>query len=379
MIKTKSKILYVLIILIMITSSSAHVKAETNQEKLQRINDEISLTQDDIDKLKDNIDALVAQTNKIDKTIDELEDEIDRINAQIKDTEENLAKTEAELEVAENERIEHKKVADERIKTMYMYGSMDYVQILFSAESISDLISRIDAIQTLTNFDKDTFDELLRIENEIAEKKQKIEDDKVALEDYKSQVQNTYQTQVGIREEKQELMDAMYGNKESLEAVLDQQQADAKAIQKLIIEESVGEDVDYGNEKGHYLWPTPGYKTITSPYGYRIHPVYGYKKFHSGVDIGAANKSKIISPGSGVVILASYYGGYGNTVIVDMGGGVTMLFGHCSSLKVSKGDIVSAGEIIAYVGSTGVSTGPHLHFEVRVNGSTVNPMDWVIY
>ena len=363
----------------MVFSSSAHVKAETNQEKLKRINEEISLTQDDIDGLKDNINALVDQTNKLDKTIDELENEISRINGEIKVTEDNLAKTKKELEAAENERIEHKKVADERIKTMYMYGSVDYVQILFSAESISDLISRIDAIQALTNFDKNTFDELLRIENEIAAKKQKIEEDKQALEDYKGQIQNTYDTQVSIREEKQKLMDEMYNNKDSLEAVLDQQQADAKAVQKLIIEESVGKDVDYGNEKGHYLWPTPGYKKITSSFGYRIHPVYGYRKFHSGVDIGAANRSKIISPGSGVVILARYYGGYGYTVIVDMGEGVTMLFGHCSSLKVSKGDVVAAGEIIAYVGTTGVSTGPHLHFEVRVNGSAVDPMPWMIY
>jgi len=376
--KSKFKLVILLMIFIFLITSTLNVCAETNQEKLKRIQNEISVTKGKISKLKTDINALVKETNKIDKNIDELEAEIDELNDKIQVTQENLDKTEQELKEAEAERIEHKKIADERIKVMYMYGGTDYLEILFSAKSISDLVSRIDAVKILTNHDKGIFDKLLSIEKEIENKKQKIEEEKNALVQLKQDAEKTISVQLVAKQQKQELMDAMHNDKESLEAILDQEEADAYAVQQLILAE-MGQDRDFKNQKGYYLWPTPGYKHITSSFGYRIHPVTKTKKFHAGVDIGASNKSKIISPGNGVVILAQYYGGYGNTVIIDMGGGISMLFGHCSSLKVSKGSYVTAGQIIAYVGSTGVSTGPHLHFEVRKNGSPINPMEWVIY
>ncbi len=378
MMKSKSKAIWVFLIVLFLVTSTINVHAETNQEKLKRIQDEIAATRSKITQIKNNINALVEEINKIDSNIQELEDEIDSLNNQIEITQQSLDKTKQELDAAEKEREEHKKVADERIKLMYMYGSMDYVQILFASQSITDLISRIDAIKTLTNYDKGILDELLRIENEIAEKKQKIEDDKKALVDLKQESEKTIATQLNAKNGKQELMKAMYDDKSGLEAELKAEEAESAAVQKLILAE-MDPNRDFQNKKGYYLWPTPGYKHLTSPFGYRIHPIYGYKIFHAGVDIGAANKSKIISPGNGIVILARYYGGYGNAVIIDMGGGVTMLFGHCSSLNVKKGDYVVAGQIIAHVGSTGVSTGPHLHFEVRKNGTAVNPMYWVIY
>lgn len=378
MMKSKSKVIWVLIIAVFFITSTVNIHAETNQEKLKRIQDEISATKNKITQIKNNINALVEEINKIDSNIQELEDEIESLNNQIEITQQSLNKTKKELNEAEQEREEHKKVADERIKLMYMYGSMDYIQILFSSQSITDLISRIDAIKTLTNYDKSILDELLRIENEIAEKKQKIENDKKALVDLKKETENTVATQLDVKGQKKELMESMYDDKSGLQAELKAEQAESEAIQKLILAE-MDPNRDFQNKKGYYLWPTPGYKHITSSFGYRKHPVYGYRIFHAGVDIGASNKSKIISPGNGVVILARYYGGYGNAVMIDMGGGVTMLFGHCSSLNVKKGDYVVAGQIIAHVGSTGVSTGPHLHFEVRKNGTAVNPMPWVIY
>ena len=123
------------------------------------------------------------------------------------------------------------------------------------------------------------------------------------------------------------------------------------------------------------VWPTTS-RWVTSPYGNRIHPVLGYSKFHSGIDIGVGSGNPIYSAKSGVVILSQYYYGYGNAVIVDHGNGLSTLYAHLSSLGVSKGNWVNQGQVIAYSGNTGISTGPHLHYEVRVNGSTVNPMSY---
>ena len=128
---------------------------------------------------------------------------------------------------------------------------------------------------------------------------------------------------------------------------------------------------------GKFSWPVPGSQRITSAYGYRIHPVYKTKKFHSGIDIGAGHGLNIIAVADGVVTLSATNGGYGKCIVINHGSGITTLYGHCSTLLVSKGDSVKRGQVIAKVGSTGVSTGPHLHFEVRKNGATTDPMAYI--
>ncbi|NLO25140.1 MAG: M23 family metallopeptidase [Clostridiales bacterium] len=128
---------------------------------------------------------------------------------------------------------------------------------------------------------------------------------------------------------------------------------------------------------GKFVWPAPGYNYITSDYGWRVHPIYKTRKYHAGIDIRVPWGKKIVAAGAGKVIYANTYGGYGKTVIIDHGGGITTLYAHNSSLNVKVGTVVTAGTTIALAGSTGVSTGPHLHFEVRKNGEVVNPRPWL--
>ena len=128
---------------------------------------------------------------------------------------------------------------------------------------------------------------------------------------------------------------------------------------------------------GVFTWPCPSSHYITSYFGYRMHPVLNVWKYHSGMDIAASTGASIIAAGPGKVILAQTYGGYGNCVIIDHGGGVVSLYGHASKLLVSEGQTVTKGQEIAKVGSTGISTGPHLHFEVRENGVVVEPLDYL--
>ena len=124
------------------------------------------------------------------------------------------------------------------------------------------------------------------------------------------------------------------------------------------------------------IWPAPDSHTITSYFGWRVHPITGTNKYHSGVDIGASYGSSVLAADSGTVILAGWNGGYGNCIVISHGNGITTLYGHLSSIIVSSGQSVSQGQTIGYVGSTGNSTGPHLHWEVAVNGSQVNPLNY---
>ena len=152
---------------------------------------------------------------------------------------------------------------------------------------------------------------------------------------------------------------------------LDGLEAEQARVEQLIEEEASQE----GTAPGILVRPVPG--AITSSFGLRMHPILGYSRMHSGVDMSAGHGQAIKAGASGRVILASVYGGYGNTIIIDHGGGMTTLYAHQSSFNVSYGDQVGAGDIIGYVGSTGLSTGPHLHFEVRIWGSPVNPADYL--
>ena len=162
--------------------------------------------------------------------------------------------------------------------------------------------------------------------------------------------------------------------------ILEDLEAESKAlnseIQRLQAEQAAKNGTST-KAPGAYVWPCPSSRTITSNYGYRVHPVTGAKKLHSGMDIGASYGAAVVAAASGTVIMSKYYGGYGNCIIIDHGGGVSTLYGHMSSLVAKTGQTVSAGETIGKVGSTGVSTGNHLHFEVRINGSTVNPANYV--
>jgi murein DD-endopeptidase MepM/ murein hydrolase activator NlpD len=125
---------------------------------------------------------------------------------------------------------------------------------------------------------------------------------------------------------------------------------------------------------GNMKWPTPGYTNVVSPYGRRLHPILKKYKMHTGIDIDAPSGASIIAANSGTIIIAGWRSGYGNTVVIDHGGGITTLYAHCSKILVKVGDHVAAGKVIAKVGSTGLSTGAHLHFEIRVNGDTVDPL-----
>ena len=158
--------------------------------------------------------------------------------------------------------------------------------------------------------------------------------------------------------------------------MLDELQADADRMTQTIINNgSSSSNSSYLG--GQMAWPVPSSSYISSPFGYRIHPIYGYSKLHTGMDIGASSGSAIVAANAGTVISSGWNGGYGKCIVVDHGGGVTTLYAHCSALYVSVGQSVTRGQQIAAVGSTGNSTGPHCHFEVRINGSYVNPYPYV--
>lgn len=321
--------------------------------------------------------AVLAEYNAIDKQINDTETEIDIIEKQITQTKGDITLKEEELRQAEEDYIKYEELFLTRARVMYENSTIKYIEILFGAKDFSDFLSKLEMISQLMEYDKSILKKLDDTKKKITEAKEELEnilvrqeENAVNLEERKASLDSTLLQKQKLLQEATadvEKYKAIYEAAEAAEAAMIRQNSNAFAYS--------ANPVKYTG--GRFAWPVPGSQRITSYYGYRIHPVYKTKKFHTGIDIGAGYGLDIVAGGDGVVTMATTNGGYGKCVIINHGSGITTLYGHCSTLLVSVGDKVTKGQTIAKVGSTGVSTGPHLHFEVRLNGSTTDPLQYL--
>lgn len=352
------------------------VSAETAQQKLDNAVKQKSELNNKINDAKKSKSDKMAQKNTIDVEISNLQSKINDLSAKISTSNAKIEQKQAELTKAQEESNKQYEAYYKRAKMLIERGSISYLEVLLNANSFSDLLSRISIVKQIAKYDSNRLEELKLVEQQIAAIKSDLESEKNSLVALKNENDSQMSSLKQKQAASQKLIDELSSDIASYEAALKkQEQAEAAAreeIRKLTAQTSQSK-VFVG---GTFVWPSVS-SAITSSYGTRVHPVTGRVKTHSGVDIGAAYGTNIYAANSGTVIVAGWNsGGYGNYVVIDHGGGYTTLYGHCSSLLVSKGQTVTKGQVIAKVGSTGMSTGPHLHFEVLVNGSTTNPMSY---
>ena len=323
----------------------------------------------EIEEKEKKLEEGQSQEKSLASQVSELEKKITELEGAISENEVKLEKLQKEVDEAQKKVDTQSENLNARLRNMYKNSSVGYLDVLLKSDSFSDFLTNLDLVKIIYSSDQDILKKLEKAHKELEKKKNEVETLQAELKNAKSTAESNKST---IEAKKAEIAKS---NKET-ERMIDELQADADAMTaKLQSEGSSSTTSEYTG--GVLQWPTPSSSYITSPFGYRIHPIYGYKKFHTGIDIGASSGSAIVAANPGTVILSGWNGGYGKCVVVDHGGGVTTLYAHCSSLLVSYGQKVSRGQQIAKVGSTGNSTGPHLHFEVRLNGSYKNPMNYV--
>ena len=315
--------------------------------------------------------ASAASLSELRKQISEKQSELDEgkkqeesLSQKLNELEEAIAQNEDKLIVLEEDlrAAEQTTNLNSRLRNMYKNGSVGFLDVLLNSGSFSEFLTNLDMVELIYSSDKDVLDDLQAAYDEVEEKKTEVETLQAELNESKEVVEA----------EKAEIA----ASNEETEKMLDELQADADRMTQTIINNgSSSSNSSYLG--GQMAWPVPSSSYISSPFGYRIHPIYGYSKLHTGMDIGASSGSAIVAANAGTVISSGWNGGYGKCIVVDHGGGVTTLYAHCSALYVSVGQSVTRGQQIAAVGSTGNSTGPHCHFEVRINGSYVNPYPYV--
>lgn len=354
-------------------SYGANSDLQKSQEELKKIQQELKkLTQEKREKSNEQ-KTIVKRMDSIETNIQSLESEIGSLHDKIQGAERSVETAKTELVLAEKKITLKNSVLNARLRAMYKMGHIGYFDVLLGSSDFGDMMTRIDMLQKIYNQDTTLLKDMQNQRQQIAEKKS-------SLEKYASELKNL-RANLGVKQtaldkdlnalevEKVELSKDL----KALEQREDQLLEDSNRLTRLL--EKMKTTTKYVG--GKMAWPTPGNYKITSPYGYRIHPVYGTKKLHTGVDISAPRNAPVVAAQDGTVIMAEYYFGYGKTIMIDHGGGYVTLYGHNNALVAKVGQKVTKGQQIAKVGSTGTSTGNHCHFEVRLKGKIIDPMPWI--
>ncbi len=367
------------------TSSELQNKINSLNEKQRKIQKKLDSLKDDKSDAKEKAENLQEQVSVIESKVDTMTARVNALESEINDLEYKINKKESQIKKAKTQ-------LKERLKAIYIAGASTDILVLLSADDYSDFLEKSDIMKCITSDTKDLMAKLQKDIRKINKAKKQVEAKKSDADSLKQQLVT----------EKNKL-DSKYSEAQSAYSKLEDTESALKAESEEVLKakEEAQKEFDRiareaakralsGGSSAHikigasgFTWPYGGSSYyISSGFGYRYHPTLHYSKFHGGVDISGSGAygTPILATASGTVILACYNGSYGNCVMIDhgiyQGSSLISLYGHCSSLAVGNGQTVKQGQVIAYVGSTGRSTGPHLHFEMRVNGNRVNPLNY---
>ncbi|UVI29866.1 murein hydrolase activator EnvC family protein [Paenibacillus spongiae] len=365
-------------------------------KELDQVRKEISAAAHNRNQADKDRQVIIQQKTETAKSMQEVLTQIDEVGtqmmgvqAQLDAAEEKLLLTGEELQTAEERIATRDELLQSRLRLMYTNGSVSYLDVLLNATSFSDFIDRFDSLQSILGQDRDILESHKEDRELIAQKKKDVEKQLAEVKVMYGKL-DSYQSLLVAKEKQKEVMVLSFNEQaEELEEISEEQEKLLISLAKKVsdLEEQKRKAAAKKKKKkvtpyytgGKFAVPLQDGYRLSSPYGYRTHPISGKKKLHTGLDMAAPAGTPIYAAESGTVLIAQWWSGYGNTVIIDHGNGLWTLYGHIrnNGIKVNKGDTVKRGQKIAEVGSTGQSTGNHLHFEVRKNEEPVNPSQYL--
>ena len=338
-------------------------QAEEQQAKTNEASAKVENISERLRQIQEELRVATAEYKEVKGQLDSVEDKIS-------DNTELLQKTEADLKV-KNKKLQ------QRVRDIYINGQISYVDVLFGAKDFADLMTRMDVLKRIIKHDYDLIMKVKEEKATVENTRAQLEKDKAEAEVLVTDAQAKKAKVEDKESEQQVLLDQAIYDRDTSERMYEEIMAASQEVANMIRRSQMSSAGYSGAPAGAggMIWPISG--PITSEFGWRTHPIFGTARFHSGLDIGGDYGMPIYAAASGTVIYAGWISGYGNAVIIDHGGGVTTLYGHNDSLNVSEGENVAQGQVIAMCGSTGNSTGPHCHFEVRENGEPVSPYGYL--
>ncbi|MEN6462318.1 MAG: peptidoglycan DD-metalloendopeptidase family protein [Syntrophomonas sp.] len=373
--RSKHKVVAVLAMLAFMISCIFPVYADNTSQQLQEVDRQIQQQKAKLNSTKKKEKSIINDISNIDRNINQTQQSITTTSERIAYLENNISETEAEIEKLEEDLDEKNDVLSERLVYIYEEGDISYLEVLLSATDIKDFLTRYDMLNSIVSQDVELIESINQQRKELDTKKSNLEVSKRELVSIKENQEIQKETLANQKKEKASTLTGVQKEAKTYAQALQELEQTSRALEEMIRRAQAGSSAQIGT--GTYTWPAPGYSSITSSFGMRYHPILKVRKLHTGVDIGAPYGASIVAADGGKVISAGWAGGYGQAVIIDHGGGMSTLYAHQSKMLVSAGQTVNKGQVIGKVGSTGWSTGAHLHFEVRKNGTPVNPMGYI--
>ncbi len=349
------------------------------QKKMDELND-LSKSIDDYEKrMKANSSqqkSVIGQLKNLQSNMNGIENDLASLKKDLAATEANIGGLEKDIEVKTGEVNQRSDYLNERLCQIYTEGDASYLDVLFASTSLTDFLTRYDLMGKIVENDMSMLAGLQADRQQLETEKASLEAAKAKLDRIKAQQEEKHQTLESQSTEKAGLLKTLESDKAEINKALDELEEAQKEIEKFV----AGIQAKYKSVymgSGAMGWPVPGRTSISSGYGYRIHPITKKRSFHTGIDIPAPKNTPVRASEKGKVIYAANNGAYGNTVILDHGGGISSQYSHLNTIGVSIGQIVLKGDTVGGVGTTGWSTGNHLHFTIMKDGKTVAPLGYV--
>lgn len=359
------------------TASELEAKQAKLQSQQKNIKSKLSALKKSKANAQEQLDVVNELVANLETQIETVNNQIASANAEIKDIEKEIALKDQEIEASKDK-------FKERLKAIYISGDMTGgLEILLCSDGLQEFISNTVYLEAMADYDQGLIDELTSDKEGYQDKKAVVEAKKKEIDAQKAELAEKKTELDAQQKEAEELMKQIKADEEAYkkkQAEIDLQMEQARVQLDALVSKNTANSQNTAYYGGSFSWPTPGYKNVTSKYGWRTYTLNGKKvtSNHKGIDIGAPSGAKIIASNGGKVATSAYNAnGYGNYVILDHGGGKLTVYGHMSKRGVSVGQSVTKGQQIGKVGSTGRSTGPHLHFEIRINGNAVNPLNYL--
>ena len=346
---------------------------ESQRDELQNQIDEASGELEDVqNELSENL----QQVQKLDERIATSQQELDELNNKISELQKTTEEVESNLNEVQEKYDRQKELLDNSLIAIYASSDTKYLDVILSSKSISEFLSNYFLVTELASYEMDLLNEMEAKKEEIETSKKKLEENQKQLAEIKTNQTKTAKVLENTKTVRENFIAKLSDEEKEIQTKIDEYNTRFNEINAEILALAM-EGIDTKYIGGELAWPVPGYTRISSKYGMRTHPITGVYKLHTGVDISAPMGANFIAANDGIVTKAGYNSAYGNMVIIDHGGGVSTLYAHGSEILVQVGQVVKRGDAVLKVGSTGYSTGPHAHFEVRLNGVVTDPMPYI--
>lgn len=349
---------------------------DQHKKELEKVNRLIQQQKEQIAENKQKQRSVLWELEKLEQDIDKTDQDLQKLNTDLVVLQAAIRMARKELQKAEADLDARTEILYQRLRDIYIEGHVSYLEVLLQSASVGEFLTRFDMLQRLAAQDIKLMKELAVQRDRIVERKKDLENkrERVAFLQERAEVKKSYLA--ARTKERKRVLDNLQSQREAYERALDELEATSRYLTQ-IIQQLQAKRSSSRQGTGRFIWPAPGYGMITSAYGMRFHPILRQYRMHTGIDIGAPMGTSVIASDGGTVIYTGWMGGYGEVVVIDHGGNYSTLYAHLSSILVRSGDQVRQGQTVGRVGSTGWSTGPHLHFEVRVNGEPQDPTNYL--